>query len=383
MVELNVAPSGIYDIEWNGEPGEFEYEAQAGSQVDVVVTDDFGCARDTSFDFEAFPTFNYTLTNASIVCPGEPAFVTVDYNPSGTYTVLWNGEDGSSTAYTAEAGSPLSILITDANGCEKDTSITISSYPIFNVDVLTPAPSCPGESATINLSITPGPSSAYTIEWNGEVRPQLFYVTESGSEVSIEVTDVHGCLHDTTVVAEAFPEPVASFSIEQIGTCIPFEDSDNVTMTNNSVNGQTGTWNFGDGQTALFTPGSNVTHGYAEAGTYTITLEIMSADGCMDTTTQQICTLPEEPVFIPDIFSPNDDGKNDTLYVRGKFITRLEFRVYNRWGEVVFETNSVTQGWDGNVRGIPAQSGSYYYTITATVGSATRVEEVGEIVLIR
>jgi gliding motility-associated-like protein len=61
----------------------------------------------------------------------------------------------------------------------------------------------------------------------------------------------------------------------------------------------------------------------------------------------------------------------------------LEFRIYNRWGEVVFEAKDVSQGWDGKVRGEPAASGAYYYTITATVGSATRVEEVGEIVLIR
>jgi gliding motility-associated-like protein len=185
------------------------------------------------------------------------------------------------------------------------------------------------------------------------------------------------------VLAEAFAEPVASFSIDQIGTCIPFEDIGNLTIVNNSVNGQTGTWDFGDGQTSDFVPGSDPAHVYSVAGTYVISLDIVSADGCTDSTSQQICLLPEEPVFIPDIFSPNDDGRNDTLYVRGKFISRLEFRVYSRWGEVVFETNSVSLGWDGNVRGVPAPSGSYYYTITATVGSATRVEEVGEIVLIR
>jgi gliding motility-associated-like protein len=188
---------------------------------------------------------------------------------------------------------------------------------------------------------------------------------------------------DTTVLLEAYPEPIASFSVDQIGDCIPFEDISNITFINNSINGSIGTWDFGDGRTSSFSPGDDAVHSYAEAGTYVITLDIMSADGCADTTSQELCALPEQPVFIPDIFSPNDDGKNDILYVRGKLISRLEFRVYSRWGEVVFETKSVSQGWDGIVRGVPAPSGSYYYTITATVGSATRVEEVGEIVLIR
>jgi gliding motility-associated-like protein len=96
-----------------------------------------------------------------------------------------------------------------------------------------------------------------------------------------------------------------------------------------------------------------------------------------------LCILPPDPVFVPDIFSPNDDGKNDTLYVRGLLISRLEFRVYNRWGEVVFETNSPTKGWDGQLRGAAAPSGSYYYTLSATVGTAARVERVGEVVLVR
>ena len=382
-IVVDIVPSGDYDVEWNGIPGGYSYGVQAGSEVGIVIRDEFECERDTSFMFEAFPSFTYELTNASIVCPGEPAVVEIDYNPTGDYTVLWNGQSGNPNIYNAEAGSSLSIVISDEYGCEKDTSLTISSYSPFFIDVVAPAPSCPGELATVNLSVSPAPLSAYVIEWNGVEQNQSFLVTESGSEVSIEVTDVNGCAKDTIVVVEAFAEPVASFSIDQIGTCIPFEEMGNITLINNSVNGQTGTWDFGDGQTAGFSPGNDVVHGYANAGTYTITLAIQSPDGCVDSTIQEICTLPEEPIFIPDIFSPNDDGRNDTLYVRGKFVTRLEFRVYNRWGEVVFETTSVSQGWDGNVRGIPAQSGSYYYTITATVGSATRVEEVGEIVLIR
>jgi gliding motility-associated-like protein len=382
-LELNVVPAGSYTTEWNGEGAgeDVTYDAQAGSDILLVVKDAFGCERDTIIPFEAFPVFNYELTNASIVCPGEPAVVEIDYTPSGNYTVLWNGTSGNPNVFNAEAGSLVSISISDEFGCQKDTSLTISSYPIFNLDVVTPAPSCPGESATVTLLITP--SSTYTVEWNGEVGNQSNYVTESGSEVSIQVTDEFGCIKDTSVMAEAFAEPVASFSIQQIGSCIPFEESSNITIINNSVNGQTGTWDFGDGQTSSFSPGIDVVHGYAEAGTFELTLNISTADGCTDTTTQQICVLPEEPVFIPDIFSPNEDGRNDTLYVRGKLISRLEFRIYSRWGEVVFEAKDVSQGWDGKVRGEPAPSGSYYYTITATIGSATRVEEVGEIVLIR
>jgi gliding motility-associated-like protein len=381
-LELNLVPAGNYDIEWNGVAnGNLTYDVQAGSEVNLLVTDAFGCEKDTFFTFEAFPDFTYTLTNSDIVCPGEPATIEIDYTPEGVYTVLWNGNSGDANIYNTEAGASMDILITDAFGCQKDTSLTINSYPPFNVAVTSPGPTCPGETVAVSIAITP--TAAYTIEWNGEELIQTSYSTESGSEVSIQVTDAYECVSDTTVLLEAYPEPIASFSIDQIGDCIPFEDISNITFINNSINGSIGTWDFGDGRTSSFSPGDDAEHSYAEAGTYVITLDIMSADGCTDTTTQELCALPEQPVFIPDIFSPNDDGKNDVLYVRGKLISRLEFRVYSRWGEVVFETKTVSLGWDGRVRGVPAPSGSYYYTITATVGSATRVEEVGEIVLIR
>jgi len=386
-IDLTIVPAGPYTIVWNGVSTEDTSKVfSAGSEVTVLVVDEFGCEQDASWVLEAFPSFSYELTNESVVCPGEPAVVEIDYNPTGNYTVLWNGISGNPNIYNTEAGSSLSIVISDVNGCEKDTSLTISSFPPFFISVAPPDPAidCPGVPATVTLEVFPPPLNAYTVEWNGVESNQSSLLTEHGSEVSIEVTDVNGCVNDTIFAVEAFPEPVASFTIDQVGTCIPFEDMGSITFINNSVNGESGYWFFGDNSLpAAFSPGNDVVHGYNTAGTYTIILEIISSDSCIASASQQICTLPEEPIFIPDIFSPNDDGRNDTLYVRGKFVSRLEFRVYNRWGEVVFETTSVSQGWDGKVRGVPAQSGSYYYTITATVGSATRVEEVGEIVLIR
>jgi gliding motility-associated-like protein len=373
-----------YYIEWNGDgtPQTNVFNAPAGTELQILIRDNFNCERDTTITLEMHPDFQYTLTSPSIICPGLPATVEIAYTPQGDYEVLWNNVLGNNPEqYVAEAGSTLDIVITNESGCEKDTSITIESHPPFNVVVNSVEQSCPGETVDVSLSITP--SATYTIEWNGEEGNQTSFETEAGSEVSLKVTDAFGCISDTIISVEAFPEPIASFSVDQSGDCIPFEDIGNVTFINNSVNGASGIWDFGDGRTANFSPSNDVVHAYSEAGTYTIKLNITSAEGCVDSTSLELCTLPEQPVFIADIFSPNDDRRNDTLYVRGKLISRLEFRIYSRWGEVVFESNDVARGWDGNVRGVPAPSGSYYYTITATVGSATRVEEVGEIVLIR
>ena len=88
---------------------------------------------------------------------------------------------------------------------------------------------------------------------------------------------------------------------------------------------------------------------------------------------------------IPDAFSPNGDGNNDILYVRGWGIEELlEFRIYNRWGEVVFETTDLNEGWDGNYQGEPVQAGTYVYTLRArsSIGQETQLLK-GDILLIR
>lgn len=89
------------------------------------------------------------------------------------------------------------------------------------------------------------------------------------------------------------------------------------------------------------------------------------------------------PLFVPQIFSPNGDGLNDLFYVRSNRIEKLTFIVYNRWGQKVFETQDPTVGWDGTLRGSPAQSGVYVYYIGAEVKDLGPVIKKGNITLVR
>jgi gliding motility-associated-like protein len=71
-------------------------------------------------------------------------------------------------------------------------------------------------------------------------------------------------------------------------------------------------------------------------------------------------------VFVPDAFSPNGDNINDTFAAKGQFVDKSRMIVYNRWGQVLFETNNALQGWDGNVNGQPATEGTYVYRLEIT-----------------
>jgi gliding motility-associated-like protein len=100
--------------------------------------------------------------------------------------------------------------------------------------------------------------------------------------------------------------------------------------------------------------------------THTYYVTVSDSQGCFKTDSVIVVVLKtpceESSVYIPNAFSPNDDGKNDVLYVRGNNITNLYFAVYDRWGQKVFETTDVTKGWDGKFKGArldPAVFGYY------------------------
>jgi len=88
-------------------------------------------------------------------------------------------------------------------------------------------------------------------------------------------------------------------------------------------------------------------------------------------------------IFIPDAFSPNNDGQNDILYVRSECIKTIVFEIFDRWGNKVFETNSESIGWDGTYRGKPMNTGTYVYYLNATLFNGSTVEKKGNVTLVR
>ena len=109
--------------------------------------------------------------------------------------------------------------------------------------------------------------------------------------------------------------------------------------------------------------------------------------GCIRTDTVLVFVrdvICEEPyVFVPNAFTPNGDGKNDILYVRGEVVLEVAFKVYDRWGEKVFETTDLAHGWDGTFRGQPCEPGVYDYHLQVTCLGLKRYFKKGNVTLLR
>ncbi len=116
--------------------------------------------------------------------------------------------------------------------------------------------------------------------------------------------------------------------------------------------------------------------------TITVTPTLNTCTGAIRTFTITVKPRTKD-VFVPNVFSPNGDGKNDLLKVYGNYITSLEMRIFNQWGEQVTEIRNINQGWDGTYKGKPQPVGVYVYVLKATLSTGKTVTLKGSITLVR
>ncbi len=161
---------------------------------------------------------------------------------------------------------------------------------------------------------------------------------------------------------------------------------DEINFSNTSIgNIVSWNWDFGDGTSSTDeTPVSHLFPNTAAGKTYTVTLSVKSNLGCTDIVTLPITKLQSCYITVPNGFTPNNDGRNDYLYPLNAFsATDLEFMVYNRYGQLVFETRDWTRKWDGTISGKPQPTGTYLWTLRYTDASGKKFFLKGTSVLIR
>ena len=124
---------------------------------------------------------------------------------------------------------------------------------------------------------------------------------------------------------------------------------------------------------------------FQDSGTREVTLIATNEFSCSDTTSKTISVFPDLVYYIPNGFTPNSDGLNDVFNVIGLgYADMYSLKLYNRWGELLFESNKISEGWDGRFMGDIVQNGVYIYLVTfRDIGSKKRIFEEGNVTLIR
>jgi gliding motility-associated-like protein len=178
------------------------------------------------------------------------------------------------------------------------------------------------------------------------------------------------------------PLPTAAFTFAPQ----PAQENTPTTFFNNSIGGVKYKWLFGDGESTTKTTMDTVMHQYQATGTFTACLVTFNQAGCTDTVCLPVQSIINPLLDVPNAFTPGrpgNRGKNHVVKPEGFGIKNVMFRIYNRWGQKVFETTNPRQGWDGTFKGVLQPMDVYVYTLEAEFFDGTRVNRKGDITLIR
>jgi gliding motility-associated-like protein len=126
-----------------------------------------------------------------------------------------------------------------------------------------------------------------------------------------------------------------------------------------------------------------VSHIYNASGQYNVCLIAYNQQGCTDTTCATVTTIVTPVVDVPNAFSPNADGTNDVIYVQGFAISKMTWRIFNRWGQLLFTSSSINNGWDGRFKGALQPQDVYAYTLSIEFSDGTKLNKKGDITLLR
>lgn len=289
------------------------------------------------------------------------------------YTYLWSDGQSSSTAVGLSAGS-YTVTVTDSLGCTSFDTIVISAAAPLTIVITGDTAICSGKSTTLSAILSDTTADAY--QWNTNDTTSIISVSPTTDSVYI-VTITYG----PCSVTDSFTVTVTASPIADAGNDTSIWAGDNFILAGSG--GISYEWipptylDDPNSQYPLTTPEMDITY----------SLIVINSSGCLDTAEITILIDYDYSLGVPNVFSPNSDGENDYLYVqgRGDGVDFLQFIIYDRWGEKVFESDCCCQescGWDGYYRGVQMGTAVYVYILKATVNGQP-LNEHGNITLIR
>jgi|GEM_PF-554398 gliding motility-associated-like protein len=320
------------------------------------------CAKDTSLVIavDTYPVVGISGTNA--ICDGMSTALTA----SGGINYLWS--TGATTGIINV--SPLSTTtysVNISNGtCQKDTSIIVTVKPEPVISVTATSPICAGMSTVLTAS------GGTNYVWNTGATTNSFNV-HPNSTTTYSVTISNGlCSRDTNIQIIVNPLPVLTISGPQ--AICPGD-----TALLNSGGASSYIWNPSTGLNFNNIPNPIATPFITT--TYTLT---GTSAGCSVNDSVTIIIKDCDTIYVPNVFTPNGDGKNDFFLVTEYGLENYRIEIFNRWGMKVFESNNPAAPWDGkDMQGIMQSDGVYYYIINGSYPGNRAYKKEGFVQLIR
>lgn len=384
MVEI--ATSGAFppfSIDWSSGDTTLAIEDLCHGLYAVTVTDTAGCS--VADFWLAIQPDSLQMVNVSSTepdchgdCTGNIAIDPIGGTPG--YSINWTGGLTGDSIFNLCQGEYIA-QITDANGCTVSDTINLTEPDSLALDLLISNLVCNDNcNGALQANISGG-TPGYNIIWSSGDTSN--YIDElCPGEYFVSVEDLKGCsaLDSALLITNGF----SPFALNVDANPDTIFSGESTILSANPESSGVFSWSP---TTGLQNPNALVTSATPSASTtYTFTASDSSGECTFDTSItvvvlDYICGDPN--IFIPNAFSPNGDNQNDILYLRGANLEAINLSIYNRWGELVFETLNTDRGWDGSYKGRPVDPNVFVYHLHATCPSGERFFRKGNVTVIR
>lgn len=304
------------------------------------------------------------ITNFAVICPGEAAVLTASPSiPGGTYSWLPNYQTGPSITESPTASTNYTVVYT-VNGCSASAIAAVNMKPVPALSVNSGSV-CSGNSLvlTANASVSGG---TYLWQPGGETSPSVSQNPTTATAYTVSYT-LDGCTSSAQAFIGIYPNPNADVS----ASATSIAPGDEVAVS--AGGGASYLWNTG-------ATTSQILMKPLETTTYCAT--VTSVNGCKGKACIEIQVKAESTLYIPNVFTPNGDGVNDQFYIAGYNLSQFDLKIYNRWGQLLFQTNDPMTGWDGSYKG-QVIAGVYVYILSAKGYDGSDYKKSGHITLIQ
>ena len=352
----------------------------------ISATDGNGCTTARIMNINVIPVPAISMHDTIKLCRNESVSIPVTKAEGIQWAPATYLDDPNGAEVVCTPAQSITYQVTLANslGCTSLQVIPVQVISKLSVAVGADTTVCPG--SRVQLSVHPLDIAGQNVTYSWS--PALYFdradtsdpyaTMQSATETFQVIANSGECIADTQTVRvniSALPHVIAG------PTVITSPDAE-VNLKASSDELVSYRWIAPDSigcatcrETAIY-----------PTTTQTAYIEVKNEFGCsaIDSTRIQVVNCDAEAIFVPNTFTPNGDGQNDMLYARSKTINQISaFRIVNRWGAVVFETNQLHRGWDGSINGNPADEGVYVFMIQGKCENGYDVTKSGSVTLIR
>ncbi len=333
------------------------------------------------------PAADFTSITA---CENQPVIFT-DMSTPSNQIIKWAWDYGDTFKSTIKSPThvykkggpyPVTLIVTAQNKCS-DTiqkTVTVNYNPIANFSSLGV---CLKDGVQFNDSTTLINDSITKWNWSfGDGKtatiknPLHHFPNYTSYKIVLIVQSSQSCIDTVEKTITIAKGPDASFTTDAILANV----KQTIHFTDQSTNGISWYWNFGDDSSDSISIKQNPTHVYSAIGHYEVCLIVTDKNECTDTAC--ITEMISLPVGVPNAFSPNDDGQNDSFEIYGGPFKKMEMKIFNNWGDLIFTTDKQS-GWDGRVSGIDQPAGVYVFTVYCVSEDDQEHQLSGDVTLIR